>query len=176
MGWVKAMVRTMGDNQRKCGKVGQERRDDQNLRSVTGSPWKFIFGNCSLNILMLPIFLSKFFYWQVITALTEKSMMIWDFTCYIFINSERFSHPSSQAHGFIGMRTFQILSASYFELYNTTLLIIVTLYVEEHPTDVPLLCCGLVSVASCSSVLLSLWFQDSTVCSARSDTSDFTQG
>lgn len=94
----------------------------------------------------------------------------------IFINSERFGHPSSQAHGFIGMRTSQILSASYFELYNTTLLIIVTLYVEEHPQMSPLLCCGFGSVASSSSVLLSLWFQDSTVCSARSDTSDFTQG
>lgn len=47
------------------------------MEQCYGSPWKCILGNCSLNILMLPIFLS-FFYWQVITALTEKSMMIWD--------------------------------------------------------------------------------------------------
>lgn len=169
------MVRTVGANQRGCGKVGQEGRGDQKLTSVTGSPWKFIFGNCSLNILMLPIFLSKLFYWQVVMHLQRRVWWLWTFICCILINSERFSHPSSQAHGFIGMRTFQILSASYFQLYNTTLLIIVILYVEEHPQISPLPCCAFVSVTSSSSVLLSLWFQDSTVCSARSDTSDFTQ-
>lgn len=47
--------------------------------------------------------------------------------------SRKFSYPSSQAPGFFGMTTFKILSARYFELCNTTPIIIITLYKVEDP-------------------------------------------
>lgn len=58
-------------------------------------------------------------------------------SCYILINSERFSYPSSQAHGFFGMRTFKNLLCQLFWIIQYNAINYNHSFCSRTPTDNP---------------------------------------